>query len=198
MLKTTSATVNICPTPAAATTATSTGAIGFLLSGVALFNSYEATGTPALADNVSYTFTDPGGVSQTASFLDSCASHAAPGMGPNTSSTWHYHGLPSCVTALVDTASGPSHLLGFALDGYPIYGGRDLSGATIQLSQLDACNGITSATPEFPAGAYHYVLPFGVTGAQASIPCYHGTVNAQVAAAAKRLACKMPIEAAGM
>ena len=197
-LKPASATLNICPTPAATTTATTGGAIGFLLSGVAIFNSYEATQTPALADNVSYTFTDPSGVSQTASFLDSCASHAAPGMGGNNAATWHYHGLPTCVTALVDTAAGPSHLIGFALDGFPIYGGRDVNGAVISLSQLDACNGITSPTPEFPAGAYHYVLPIGVTGAQSSIGCYRGTVSATVAATAKRLACKMPGMAAGL
>jgi len=197
-LRPSNVTLSICPTPATSTTATTSGAIGFLLTGVALFNSYEATGTPALADNVSYTFKDSNGILQTASFLDSCASHSAPGMGANALATWHAHGLPTCVTSLVDTATGPSHLIGFALDGYPIYGGRDASGGIIPLSQLDTCNGITSPTPEFPAGAYHYVLPVGITGAQASLPCYHGTVSATVAAAAKRLACKMPNMSMGM
>ena len=196
-LKAYSATVNICPTPAATTTATSLGAIGFLITGVPIFNAYEATLTPALADNVSYTFTDTNGVSQTAYFLDSCASHAAPGMNGGASQ-WHAHGNPNCVTGLVDTASGPSHLIGFALDGYPIYGGRDMNGATIATSQLDGCNGITSVTPEFATPAYHYVLPLGVTGVQSSLPCYHGTVSATVAAAAKRLACRMPGMQMGM
>ena len=62
--------------------------------------------------------------------------------------TWHAHGNPSCVTSQVDTATGPSHLIGIALDGFPVYGGRDNKGNIVQVSQLDACNGITSATPE--------------------------------------------------
>ena len=40
----------------------------------------------------------------------------------------------------------------------PFYGDRDASGDQITAAQLDACNGITSATPEFPDGIYHYVL----------------------------------------
>jgi hypothetical protein len=78
-----------------------------------------------------------------------------------------------------------------ALDGYPIYGGRDINGNAVQVSQLDACNGITSATPEFPSGAYHYVLPIGVTTKNASINCFTGTVTEQTMAAARKLACNM-------
>lgn len=89
-------------------------------------------------------------------------------------SLWHYHGVPTCLTQQVD-GNGPSHIIGFALDGYPIYGGRDVNGNVISASQLDACNGITSATPEFPNGAYHYVLPIGVTSSQSSLNCYTGT-----------------------
>ena len=184
-LKGNSATVNICPTAAASTTSAPMGAIGFMISGVALFNAYEATSTVALADNASYTFTDSTGTMQTASFLDSCAGHS-------NGSTWHYHGNPNCVTSLVDTSTGPSHLIGWALDGYPIYGGRDINGAIVTTSQLDACNGITSVTPEFSTATYHYVLPIGVTSAQSSISCFHGTVDSQVAAMARKLACKMP------
>jgi hypothetical protein len=73
---------------------------------------------------------------------------------------------------------GPSHLIGFALDGFPIHGGRDLNGNTIPVSKLDACNGITSATPEFPTGIYQYVLPIGVTGKRSSLNCYAGTHHA--------------------
>jgi hypothetical protein len=184
-LKGNSATVNICPTAATSTTSAPMGAIGFMISGVALFNAYEATSAVALADNVSYTFTDSTGTMQTASFLDTCNSHS-------NGSTWHYHGNPGCVTSLVDTSTGPSHLIGWALDGYPIYGGRDMTGAVIATSQLDACNGITSVTPEFSTATYHYVLPIGVTTSQSSISCFHGTVDSQVAAMAKKLACRMP------
>jgi len=184
-LRGSSATLNICPTQASATTATSLGAIGYLISGTAMFNPYEMDATtPAVSDNASYTFTDGNGVSQTAYFLDQCDSHSN-GM------TWHAHGNPNCVTSQVDTATGPSHIIGIALDGFPIYGGRDINGSVVSVSQLDACNGITSPTPEFPSGAYHYVLPIGVTTKNASINCYRGSVSAGTMASAGKLACNM-------
>jgi hypothetical protein len=185
MLQGTTATLNICPSKASATTAAGLGAIGYLISGTAMFNPFEAdASTAAVADNASYTFTDSSGSSRTAYFLDQCDSHS-------NGTTWHAHGDPACVASQVDTATGPSHILGIALDGFPIYGGRDINGAVIPVSQLDACNGIASATPEFPSGAYHYVLPIGVTTNQASLNCYSGTVPAAAKIAAARLACNM-------
>jgi hypothetical protein len=182
-----SATIDICPTQASTTTATSLGAIGYLISGTAMFNPFEMNAsTPAVADNASYTFTDGTGTKQTAYFLDQCDSHS-------NGTTWHAHGNPNCVTSEVDTATGPSHIIGIALDGFPIYGGRDINGNVINVSQLDACNGITSPTPEFPTGAYHYVLPIGVTTKYASMNCYSGTVSAGTMAKARKLACNMKI-----
>lgn len=173
-------TFNTCPTKAAATTATSGGAIGWMISGSAMFNATEGNNTtPALTDNVSYTFTDAGSVSHTAKFIDSCNGHPTPLMN-----TYHYHGLPACVTALVDSTVSASHIIGIANDGFPIYGNKDINGSAVSLAQLDACNGITSATAEFPAGIYHYVLPQGVTSLRSSIGCYAGTVSPATMAAA--------------
>lgn len=184
-LQGTTVTLNDCPAKATTTTAASGGAIGFLISGTAMFNPFEMDATtPAVADNASYTFTDGTGTQQTAYFLDQCDSHSS-------GTTWHAHGNPNCITSQVDTSSGPSHILGIALDGFPIYGGHDINGNVITVSQLDACNGITSATPEFPAGAYHYVLPIGVTSKFASLNCYSGTVSEQTMAQARKLACNM-------
>ena len=184
-LKGASVTLDDCPAKASTTTATSLGAIGYLISGTAMFNPFEMdASTAAVADNASYTFTDSTGTQQTAWFLDQCDSHS-------NGTTWHAHGNPNCVTSQVDTSTGPSHIIGIALDGFPIYGGRDIDGNVIAVSQLDACNGITSATPEFPNGAYHYVLPIGVTTKYASINCYSGTVSETTMAAARKLACNM-------
>jgi len=186
------ATFNTCPTKASSTTATGGGAIGLIFSGTVLFDAYEATSTVALGDNASYTFasTGCGGTTCTASFIDPCNQHTAGGTG---GSTWHYHGVPSCWTAVADGSStSASHIIGIALDGYPIYGGYDVNGKAVDPSTLDACNGITSATPEFPSGAYHYVLPVNTTTKQSSINCYAGTVSATLSAEMKRLACKMP------
>ena len=176
-----SQTFNTCPTKAATPTATSGGAIGWMISGSAMFNATEGDNnpTPALTDNVSYSFTDAGGTSRTAKFIDSCNGHPTPVMN-----TYHYHALPACVTALVDASAGASHIIGIANDGFPIYGNKDINGAAIGIDQLDACNGITSATPEFPNGVYHYVLPAGVTSLRSSIGCYAGTVSKQMIAAA--------------
>jgi hypothetical protein len=195
--KAVSATFNTCPTKAASTTTTGMGAIGFIFSGTVLFNPYEATSTVALGDNASYTFASSacGGSTCTASFLDPCNQHTAGGMG---GSTWHYHGNPNCWTAVADGSSnGPSHIIGIALDGYPIYGGRDINGAVVAATSLDSCNGITSPTPEFPSGAYHYVLPIDSSGnalttKQSSINCYAGTVSATLSAAMQKLGCRMP------
>lgn len=176
-------TVNICPSKAKSTTPTSGGAIGYMVSGEALFDPYEASGTvSALSDNASYTY-NVNGQSGTAYFIDQCNSHSTL---TNNTVQWHVHGVPTCLTSQVDGAGGPSHVIGVALDGYPIYGGRDINGNTIATSQLDACNGITSTTPESPnTPIYHYVLPIDVTGAQSSIGCYSGVVSQQIAAAAR-------------
>ncbi len=187
-----SGTFNICPTKASSTTATGGGPIGLIFSGTVLFDAYEATTTVALGDNVSYTFnsTACGGTTCTASFIDPCNQHTA---GTTSGSTWHYHGVPTCWTSKVDGTSGPSHIIGIALDGYPIYGGYDINGNAVSAASLDACNGITSATPEFPSGAYHYVLPVNTTTKQSSINCYTGTVDATLAQLMKKLSCKMPM-----
>ena len=149
-------------------TTTSLGSIGVMISGAVLYNPFEGDGkTVAMANN--FTITDASGI--TASFVDKCAGHPTPDVG-----AYHYHGLPSCVTAKVDKAAKPSHIIGFALDGFPIYGDRDIKGKKISAASLDQCNGIYSPTPEFPKGVYHYVL-LGTSDARSSIACYHGEVD---------------------
>jgi hypothetical protein len=184
-----SATINICPTKASSTTTTNMGTIGYMISGEAIFNPYEGgpSPPPAMSDNVSYTFSS-GGTQYTASFIDQCNSHPTP---LANGYDWHHHGIPTCLVATVDGSTGPSHLIGIALDGFPIYGGRDINGNTISTSQLDACNGITSPTPEFPSGAYHYVLPYNVTGKYSSLNCYSGTVSSGLMAQSSRRFCDM-------
>jgi hypothetical protein len=158
-------TINTCPTVGATTTKTSLGSIGYMISGASLFNPYEGdASTVALASN--FYVTDSAGAK--VYFVDSCNGHPTP-MGQ-----YHYHGLPSCVTSEVDVTNGPSHIIGIAIDGFPVYGNRDLSGQAITAKDLDECNGITSATPEFPGGVYHYVL-LDAADDTSSIRCYRGT-----------------------
>lgn len=155
------------PRKAAQPTSTSLGTIGVMISGAALFNPYEGDGvTVATASN----FTVKNAAGQDVAFLDACNGH------PTPRGDYHYHALPPCVTATVDVASGPSHLIGIAFDGYPIYGDRDLSGRPLTAADLDQCGGVTSPTPEFPAGIYHYVL-LNSAAATSSIRCFAGEVS---------------------
>ena len=167
---------NICSTQAGVATAVNAGAIGVLISGSVLFGAAEITGHRAttLKDNASYSFRSRAGKPITAHFIDHCNGHPTPA---NAGNSYHYHGLSECVTAMVDHKNGPSHLMGVALDGFPIYGDKDMNGQTIAPARLDACNGITSPTPEFPQGVYHYVLPSNVTEHNASMRCYAGAIS---------------------
>ena len=162
-------TIPTTPKYSSKVTSTSLGSIGVMISGAVLYNPFEGDGkTVAMANN--FTVTNSAGI--TASFVDKCAGHPTPDIG-----AYHYHGLPNCVTAKVDKVSKPSHIIGFALDGFPIYGDRDIKGKLITAKNLDQCNGIYSATPEFPKGIYHYVL-LPTADVRSSIACFHGEVDA--------------------
>ncbi len=158
------------PKKASSTTATNLGTIGVMISGASLFNPYEGDGsTVAAASN----FTVENAQGKDVAFLDSCSGHPTP-MG-----AYHYHALPTCVTARVDKKNGPSHIIGLAFDGFPIYGDRDIKGKKVTKAKLDKCNGITSATPEFPRGIYHYVL-LDTKDSRSSIRCFRGKVDASL------------------
>jgi hypothetical protein len=176
-----------------------TGPVGVMISGGLIFNPYEGDGkTVAMASN--FTLKDAQG--NDVPFLDDCNGHPSPG----PVYAYHYHGLPACVTKTVDKKHGPSHIIGYAFDGFPIYGDRDIHGRQIDADQLDKCNGITSPTPEFPHGIYHYVL-LNIAAAHSSIDCFTGVVK-QLPAGAFRttsrsggrlmsLYCGLPTETGG-
>jgi hypothetical protein len=176
-------TIPTTPKYSSKATSTSLGSIGVMISGAVLYNPFEGDGkTVAMASN--FTITNSAGI--TASFVDKCAGHPTPDIG-----AYHYHGLPNCVTAKVDKVSKPSHIIGFALDGFPIYGDRDIKGKLITSKNLDQCNGIYSATPEFPKGIYHYVL-LATADVRSSIACFHGEVDASQIQAMPNMGGAMP------
>lgn len=154
------------PTYSETTTEAPLGSIGMMISGAVLYNPYEGDGnTVAMSNNFTIT---QGGI--TASFVDHCSGH------PTPQGTYHYHANSSCVTRQVDETGKESHMIGLALDGFPIYGAYDITGAEVKSTSLDECNGIYSPTPEFPDGIYHYVLP-NTTDETSSIRCFHGVVD---------------------
>ncbi len=110
------------------------GMIGFTTTGVAIYNALDDAGNDAMAHETQ----------------DSCDGH------PQKGGQYHYHGPSVCMPG-VDS----SNLVGYALDGFGIYGEKDLStGKTLHDSDLDACHGTTS--PVMWQGKlvdmYHYVL----------------------------------------
>lgn len=113
------------------------GPIAVALNGVVFFNPFEAGGMNAVE-----------GYSQV--WLDSCCGH------PQQHGMYHYHKYPSCLKSpFPDEGKQHSPVIGFAFDGYPIYGpyeesgvmARDLKGERA----LDVCNGHTD-----PVRGYHY------------------------------------------
>ncbi|MEM7719065.1 MAG: YHYH protein [Pseudomonadota bacterium] len=66
--------------------------------------------------------------------LDVCGGHAGRG------DDYHYHATPTCMIAQMDNA-GPDAIIGWAFDGFPIYGDANPDGSAIVEGVLDVCNG---------------------------------------------------------
>ena len=96
------------------------GAVGVMLSGVPLFSGLDAPGRDAVAHEVQ----------------DACQGH------PQESGTYHYHSLTTCLPDTT-TSDGHSTLVGYALDGFGIFGRRDVGGQILSSADLDACHGHT-------------------------------------------------------
>jgi hypothetical protein len=94
------------------------GAVGILLTGSALFNALDAPGRDAVAHETQ----------------DGCQGH------PQVSGHYHYHSLTTCLPDTT-TADGHSSLMGYSLDGFGIYGLRDVEGKILSSADLDECHG---------------------------------------------------------
>mgnify|MGYP003624892236 CR=1 FL=1 len=155
-------TITTQPVLGDAATQTSLGMIGVTLSGARLFNDYEdmSRANVALDDNR---------FSGDAAFVDTCNAHPL-----QDGSSYHYHGVPTCITETVDVAGNHSTLIGVLLDGFPVYGNAGANGTPVTNADLDICSGHIGATPEFPAGIYHYHLT--TDAAPYSVDCYRGVL----------------------
>ncbi len=125
------------------------GMIGFTVSGVAFYNALDDAGRDAAAHEVQ----------------DDCDGH------PQANSQYHYHNASPCIPGV--NADG---LVGWALDGFPILGLKDASGAWVTNAELDACHG--RAGPVVVDGrryayAYHLTREYPYT-----LGCFTGQVAA--------------------
>jgi hypothetical protein len=121
------------PTVASNHVATPLGVIGVALNGVAFFNQYAGPNNQALTNEIRS--------------FDKYYGH------PTGISLYHYHVEPLYLTTVRSTKSG---LMGFLLDGFPVYGPQEENGTTVLSSGLDVYHGHTHATVDFPNGKYHY------------------------------------------
>ncbi|WP_421828304.1 YHYH protein [Larkinella sp.] len=120
----------VSPKEATTKSATAGGPIGVSLNGVPFFNQYAAMQAP-LTDEING--------------FDQYNGH------PAQAGDYHYHAEPTFLTA----NKGKEALLGFLLDGFPVYGPVE-NGKTVTNSDLDKYHGHSHATADYPKGIYHY------------------------------------------
>lgn len=116
--------------PVAANTHASTplGAIGISINGVPFFNQYAGPNQPLTNEITSF---------------DQYWGH------PQATGIYHYHVEPTYLTA----TKGKEALMGFLLDGFPVYGPNENG---IAVTGLDVYHGHSTATADYPNGIYHY------------------------------------------
>lgn len=122
--------IPINPAKASSSVATSLGPMGISINGVPLFNQYAAGNAPLTNEINSF---------------DQYNGH------PQQTGQYHYHVEPLYITA----QKGRNALIGFLLDGYPVYGPME-NGSVLTSSQLDTYHGHFAVTADYPNGIYHY------------------------------------------
>lgn len=118
------------PARAATSAPTPLGPIGLALNGVPFYNQYNGQNRPLTVEIDSF---------------DQYNGH------PTPTNAYHYHVEPVYLTRTV----GSDRLLGFLLDGFPVYGPVE-SGRRVVNGDLDQLHGHLGKTAEYPDGIYHY------------------------------------------
>lgn len=144
--------------PAIAATATSAvdGPIGIAINGVPIFNPCKQGGCQ-------------NGDTKVLGELDICNGHAG------RADDYHYHAAPSCVMSAKPSSYWDTHPIGWALDGFAIYGYNNADGKVAPRD--NTCGGNTDPVSNGPAGyAYH------VTDASPYVlSCFRGTPSPDLA-----------------
>ena len=119
------------PTAASNPRPTQLGSIGVALNGVSFYNQYAGPNNQPLIDEIDS--------------FDQYNGH------PQRVGEYHYHVEPTYLTQ----SQGNNVLLGFLLDGFPVYGPFE-NGARVVNSLLDEYHGHEHVTADYPEGIYHY------------------------------------------
>lgn len=138
---------------------TSLGAIGVTTTGAVLFNGLDGRGEDAVAHEIQ----------------DECGGH------PERTGQYHYHSISECVEGTApatedatEPAAGHAELVGWALDGFGIYGHTGEDGEVLTNADLDECHGHTHTVTwdgeEVEMYHYHATYEYPYT-----VGCFRGT-----------------------
>ncbi len=112
------------------------GPLGVAINGVPIFNPCTQGGCVT------------GGDTKALGQLDNCNGHSG------RADDYHYHAAPNCMMADQAANYWDTHPLGWALDGFAIYGYHDADGSVAARDNI--CGGNTKTEPNGPAGySYH-------------------------------------------
>jgi hypothetical protein len=106
------------------------GTIGMAVDGVAIFDRFTSAGVLVTDEQLGF---------------DQNNAH------PTPKNIYHYHLEPKGLTRTL----GKDALLGFLLDGFPLYGPEE-NGSTLTSADLDTYHGHFGVTADYPNGIYHY------------------------------------------
>jgi phosphatidylethanolamine-binding protein (PEBP) family uncharacterized protein len=127
--------IPLAPQIAATTTSAVDGPIGVAINGVPIFNPCKQGGCQ-------------NGDTKVLGELDACNGHAG------RADDYHYHAAPVCVMAGRAASYWATHPIGWALDGFAIFGYQDASGNAASRDSI--CGGNTDAVSNGPSGySYH-------------------------------------------
>ena len=148
--------IPLAPAIAATTTTAVDGPIGIAVNGVVIFNPCKQGGCA-------------NGDTKVLGELDVCNGHAG------RADDYHYHAAPTCLMATKAANYWDTHPVGWALDGFAIFGYNNADGTVATRDSV--CGGNTTAISNAPAGySYH------VTDASPYVlSCFRGTPSPDLA-----------------
>ena len=108
------------------------GAIGIAINGVVFYNPFDA------------------GMEDATDLMDRCCGH------PSPDNRYHYHKYPVCVKSpFVDDGDEHSPLIGWAFDGFPIYGPYEAKGVMAKDAEDNPLNEFNVHHDEVRGWHYH-------------------------------------------
>jgi YHYH protein len=147
--------IPLSPAIAATTTSATDGPIGVAINGVPIFNPCKQGGCQ-------------NGDTKVLGELDTCNGHAG------RADDYHYHAAPTCLMAGQAASYWDTHPVGWALDGFAIFGYNNADGTVA--TRDGVCGGNTSAVSNGPSGYSYHVT----NTSPYVLSCFRGTPSSDL------------------